>query len=59
MSTLNGNINIVSIEANVMNISATFQVHFSYFFFFCCKFIHSVAMAINQIQQFGQNSYAS
>ena len=29
---------------------------FEYLF---CKFIISVAMATNQIQQFGQNSYAS
>ena len=50
-----------------MNISEKFQVHspppyaseekiFEYFF---CKFILSVAMATNQIQQFGQNSYTS
>ena len=50
-----------------MNISEKFQVHpppyaseekiFEYIFF--CKFILSVAMATNQIQQFGQNSYTS
>ena len=44
-----------------MNISAKFQLHppseemiFEYLF---CKFILSVAMANNQIQRFGQNSY--
>ena len=58
--------NKIFIEANVMNISTKFQVHppngfcgedFRIFFF--CKFILSVAMATNQLQQFGQNSYAS
>ena len=48
-----------------MNISAKFQVHPPYgfwgeeFWIFFCKFILSVAMATNQIQQFGQNLYAS
>ena len=54
--------NAIFIEANVMNISAKFQVYPPYgfwgedFLIFFCKFILSVAMATNQIQQFGQNS---
>ena len=57
--------NILFIEANVMNISAKFQLHPPYgfwgddFLIFFRKFSLSVAMATNQIQQFGQNSYAS
>ena len=57
--------NVIFIEANVMNISAKFQLHplmasgEMIFFIFFCKYNLSVAMATNQIQQFGQNSYAS
>ena len=36
-----------------MNISTKFQLFLIYF----CKFSVSVAMATNQIQWFGQNSY--
>ena len=48
-----------------MNISAKFQLHppygfwGDYFLIFFRKLNLSVAMATNQIQQFGQNSYAS
>ena len=56
--------NVTFVEANVMNISAKFQLHLSYVFwrdgfwiFFMREFILSVAMATNQIQLFGQNSY--
>ena len=51
--------NIISAEANVVNISAKFQLHphtaseEKIFFFF--KFILLVAMEPNQIQPFGQN----
>ena len=46
-----------------MNISAKFQLHPPYgfrgdiFLIFFCEFILLVAMATNQIQRFGQNSY--
>ena len=56
--------NIVFVEANVMNISTKFQLHPPYgfwgedFLIFFCKFSISVAMATNQIQRFGQNSYS-
>ena len=60
----NGNKNTVFVEANVMNISAKFQLLPPYgsvkmfFDFFCvCKFILLVAMTTNQSQRFGQNSY--
>ena len=49
--------NTVFLEANVMNISAKFQLHAPYdlwwddFLIFFRKFIFSVAMATNQIQQ--------
>ena len=55
--------NTIYAEANVMNMYAKFQLHpptaseekiFEYFF---RKFTHYVAMATNQIQRFGQNSY--
>ena len=54
--------NIFFVEANVMNISTKFQLHPSYgfwrdFWIFFHKFNISVAMATNQIQRFGQNSY--
>ena len=55
--------NKIFIEANVMNISAKFQLHAPYgfwgddFLIFLHKFILLVAMATNQIQRFGQNSY--
>ena len=55
--------NIIYVEANVMNISTKFQLHppdgfwGEDFLIFFRKFSVSVAMAINQIQQFGQNSY--
>ena len=61
----NGNKKRVFVEANVMNISATFQLDAPYgfwgddFLIFFLKFSLSVAMATHQIQQFGQNSYAS
>ena len=48
-----------------MSISAKFQLHPPYgfwgddFLIFFRKFSLSVAMATNQIQQFGQNSYVS
>ena len=49
------------VEANVMNISAKFQLHPPYGFrgddFFSHKYSLSVAMATNQIQQFEQNLY--
>ena len=57
--------NIIFVEANVINISAKFQLHPTYGFwgddfeYFFHKFSLSVAMTTNQIQQFGQNSYAS
>ena len=52
------------IEANVMIISAKFQLHppysfwGNYFLIFFRKFSLLTAMETNQIQQFGQNSYA-
>ena len=58
-------INIKFVEANVMNISAKFQLHAPYGFWgdeiliFFPEFIISVAMATNQIQQFGQNFICS
>ena len=57
--------NIIYVEANVMNIYAKFQLHSSYgfweedFWIFFRKLSLSVAMATNQIQRFGQNSYKS
>ena len=52
------------VEANIINISAKFQLHTPYgfwvvvvFFTLFRKFIFSVVMATNQIQRFGQNSY--
>ena len=57
--------NIIYVEANVMNMYAKFQLHPPYgfwgedFLIFFQKFTLYVAMAINQIQQFGQNSYES
>ena len=59
----NGNKNIIYVEANVMNIYAKFQLHPTYgsekkiFLNFFKKFSLSAAMATNQNQQFGQNSY--
>ena len=59
----NGNKNEISVEANVMNIFAKFQLHPPYGFWgydflnIFREVILSVAMATNQIQQFGQNSY--
>ena len=56
--------NTIFVEANVMNISTKFQLHSPYgfwgedFWIFFCKFSVLVAMATNQIQRFGQNSYA-
>ena len=55
--------NKIFVEANVMNISEKFQLHPPYcfwgddFLIIFREFILSVAMATNQIQQFGQNSY--
>ena len=59
----NGNKNIFFVKANIMNISAKFQLHPPYgfwgddFLIFFRKFILSVAIATIQIQWFGQNSY--
>ena len=58
-----GNKNISFEEAYVMNISTKFQLYPPYgseemiFIHFFRKFKVSVAMAINQIQRFGQNLY--
>ena len=55
--------NIIYVEANVMNMYAKFQLHPPYnfwgedFWIFFRKFTLYVAMATNQIQRFGQNSY--
>ena len=52
--------NLIFVEANIMNISAKFQLHPPYGFWgddFLILFLS--AMATNQIQQSGQNSYAS
>ena len=55
--------NTIYVEANVMNMSAKFQLHPPYGFWggdlliFFRKFTLYVAMATNQIQRFGQNSY--
>ena len=54
--------NATFVEANVMNVSTKFQLHPHYGFwddFLICfrKFSCSVAMATNQIQRFGQNSF--
>ena len=57
--------NIIYVETNVMNVYAKFQLHPSYdflgedFFNIFRKFTLDVAMATNQIQRFGQNSYES
>ena len=60
----NDNKIIIYVEANVMNIYAKFQLHPPYgfleedfFLYFSRKFSLSVAMATNQNQRFGQNSY--
>ena len=59
----NGNKNIIFVEANVMNISAKFQLHpliaseEMIFLILFREFILSVAMATNQIQRFGKKSY--
>ena len=58
----NDNKNIIYVEANVMNsfsfisLMASVEKILEYFF---RKFTFYVAMAINQIQRFGQNSYES
>ena len=55
--------NTIYVAANVMNIYAKFQLHPPYglweedFWIFFRKFNLSVAMASNQNQRFGQNSY--
>ena len=57
--------NTIYVEANVMNMSAKFQLHPPYGFWgedfltFFQKFTLYVAMATNQIQRFKQNSYES
>ena len=57
--------NILYVEANVMNMYAKLQLHPPYsfweedFWIFFRKFTLYVAMATNQIQRFGQNSYES
>ena len=52
---------LIFVAANIMDISAKFQLHppygFRSDFFNFCKFSLSVAMATNQIQRFGPNSY--
>ena len=59
----NDNKNIIYVEANVMNMYAMFQFHPPYgfwgedFWIFFWKFTLYVAMATNQNQRFGQNSY--
>ena len=61
----NDNKNIIYVETNVMNTYAKFQLNPLYgfwgedFLIIFRKFTLSVAMAINQIQRFGQNSYES
>ena len=50
------------VEANAVNMYAKFQFYPPYGFwgeFFFSKIYLDVAMAINQIQRFGQNSYES
>ena len=54
----------IFVEANVMNMYAKFQLHphmisEEKFLIFFGKFTLHVAMATNQIQRFGQNSYES
>ena len=57
--------NKIYVEANVINMYAKFQPHPPYgfwgedFWIFFRKFTLYVAMATNQIQRFGQNSYES
>ena len=57
--------NILYVEANVMNMYAQFQLHPPYGFwgedfeYFFENLPFYVAMATNQIQRFGQNSYES
>ena len=59
----NSNKNAIFVEANVMKISAKFQLYPPYgfwaddFWIFFLKFSHLVAMATNQIQRFGQKWY--
>ena len=59
----NDNKNIINVEANFMNMYAKLQLHPPYgfwgedFLIFFRKFTLYVAMATNQIQRFGQNSY--
>ena len=54
---------IIYVEANVMNMYAKFPLHPPYgfwgdvFLIFLRKYTLYVAMATNQIRQFGQNSY--
>ena len=55
--------NIIYVETNVMNMYAKFQLHPPYgfweedFWIIFLKFALYVAMATNQIQRCGQNSY--
>ena len=56
--------NTIQVEANVMNMYAKFQLQSPYdfwedFWIFFRKFTVYVAMATNQIQWSGQNSYES
>ena len=51
--------NISYVEANVMNMYAKFRLLRRRFFNIFRKFTLYVAMATNQIQRFGQNSYES
>ena len=59
------NKNIIYVEANVMNMYAKFQLYSPYGFWgedclmIFRKITLYVAMATNQIQRFGQNSYES
>ena len=48
--------NAIFVEANAINISATFPLYppYGFFLIFLLKFSLSIAMATNQIQRFGQ-----
>ena len=53
----NDNKNIIYVETDVINMYAKFQLQD--FLIIFRKFTLYVAMATNQIQRFGQNSYES
>ena len=56
---------MIYVKANVMDMYAKFKLHSPYgfwgedFWIFFRKFTLYIAMANNQIQRFGQNSYES